>query len=614
VDATNTNSGEIASVACSQSSRLPWTMLDYDEARAACQNLNDPDVVNCTSNPESCWDLCSADQWEYACSFGHPVYPYGETYQSSYCNGKDYNGSTDELIATGNASLCRANYTSLGESYNAMDMSGNVEEWTRSSRTINSTTVYEIRGGSYNDLGGGLTCDFDFWAAEADFHMSNLGFRCCRGEDPGDACSGVTCDSPPSDYCVDSETYRDYEVSGDCLLGTCYYEYVDRYCEDGCESGECRWPSGTNASYIWIANTAEGTVSKINTRTLIEEARYQTGPNGEADDPSRTSVNLHGDMVVTNRATNGSGSGSVDSSVTKIAGSTSTCVDSNGNGQIDTSTGPTDVKAWGQDECVLWRTVLTGYSGARATAWDGTEDPDTGAGGHVMIGTVSSDIMPPPFNGRVYRLNGDTGAIEASANLPSGMNAYGGAIDGDDRFWIVNYPDAQTKIARMPINNLNSVTVYNVGCGYGITVDSDGMVWTSGIPFGQQCVSRFNPTNNTETQINTYGTFNRGLAAGVLDTMSEGYIWIADTSGYLVKVDMSTLQEVDHYQVASGFGATMIGAAIDVDGYVWTVNQAGYAYKFDPSAETYETVSDLVGPYTYSDMTGTQLSNAVGPQ
>ena len=41
-------------------------------------------------------------------------------------------------------------------------------------------------------------------------------------------------------------------------------------------------------SYIWVANSPEGTVSKINTRLLTEEARFVTRPDGDGN-PSRTS-------------------------------------------------------------------------------------------------------------------------------------------------------------------------------------------------------------------------------------------------------------------------------------------------------------------------------------
>ena len=62
-------------------------------------------------------------------------------------------------------------------------------------------------------------------------------------------------------------------------------------------------------SFIWIANSGEGTVSKINTMTGVEEGRYDSSPQ-VGGNPSRTSVNLLGDVAVSNRDPGG---------VTKIA-------------------------------------------------------------------------------------------------------------------------------------------------------------------------------------------------------------------------------------------------------------------------------------------------------
>ena len=44
---------------------------------------------------------------------------------------------------------------------------------------------------------------------------------------------------------------------------------------------------GTDFSYIWVANSPEGTVSKINTQTLLEEGRYLVRADS-AGSPSRT--------------------------------------------------------------------------------------------------------------------------------------------------------------------------------------------------------------------------------------------------------------------------------------------------------------------------------------
>ena len=126
-------------------------------------------------------------------------------------------------------------------------------------------------------------------------------------------------------------------------------------------------------SFIWIANSPEGTVSKVDTQSATEVARYRTGP-GEPD-PSRTSVNLAGDVAVLNRA----------GGVAKIAAIEERCVDANGDGIIQTSTGPDDVLDWGADECVLWYQDLPFVPdpdggnrwGPRPIAWDfGVMDPD----------------------------------------------------------------------------------------------------------------------------------------------------------------------------------------------------------------------------------------------
>ena len=118
-------------------------------------------------------------------------------------------------------------------------------------------------------------------------------------------------------------------------------------------------------SNIWIANSSEGTVSKIDTTTGEELARYITGPDWP--DPSRTSVNLHGDVAVVNRS----------GGVSKIAARHEECIDANADGAIQTSTGEDDVLAWGTDECVLWHRPLPGgdpdsnEGGPRPVAWEG---------------------------------------------------------------------------------------------------------------------------------------------------------------------------------------------------------------------------------------------------
>lgn len=347
---------------------------------------------------------------------------------------------------------------------------------------------------------------------------------------------------------------------------------------------------GLEQSFIWIANTAEGTLSKVCTKNGVEVARYATSEQGASGDPSRTSVNRHGDMVVTNRDPK-----SGVSSVSKFAGDIGGCIDRNGDGKITTSHGPMEVLPFGQDECLLWSTKLPGGSaiGARATAWDGQEDPKSGKGGHVWIGAL--------LTREVFKLDGDTGAILKKGLSPASVSPYGGAVDGKGGYWMVaaTCTVGLCSIARMDMNTLET-KAYPVKCGYGISVDARGRIWTSG--FG--CVNRFDPMTETSQSVNVAG-FNRGVAVD-----GKGSVWVANSTGEMIQIHEDSVTVLNRWQLGV---ADMIGVAVDFDGFVWGVSQGGNEiYKVDPvTRATVYTVPIGQGPYTYSDMTGMQLRQVI---
>jgi hypothetical protein len=254
-DATTVDEGSGNSVPCSQAGRLPWTMASENEADAACALLNtDPEC-----DPEidmSCWSVCTWQQWQYACQYGAPLisaphtYPYGSTYQSLTCNGLDL--GEGDLLPSGDVDMtnCIAEFTALGQPYDLHEMSGNAEEWTRSETTTGSG-LYQIRGGSYNDVAGGLACGSDFYAAEdTGFRMDNLGFRCCKGQDPADEpCSPAACNLPPSNYCVGSVAWK-YTSPGTCYHGGCVYDVQGYSCLGGCTGGSCNEFDGDGDGYM----------------------------------------------------------------------------------------------------------------------------------------------------------------------------------------------------------------------------------------------------------------------------------------------------------------------------------------------------------------------------
>jgi streptogramin lyase len=368
-----------------------------------------------------------------------------------------------------------------------------------------------------------------------------------------------------------------------------------------CSCGEHDW------SYVFIANSQQGTVSKVNTRTLAEEGRYLTRPDG-AGNPSRTSVSVDGMAVaVANRHTG----------ITKIWSRTEFCdPDTNGVPGLQTSSGKNDVLPWGEDDCVAWHTAFNttlGMSVQRPVQWTpGTpnalgcnEDQKiwtvTGSGGH-------SEGLCGPNGVWVHLLDGDTGAVEQSIHLPEnefncdhtntgqgiGLGAYGGAVDSHGNFWFHGW--GNSKLVRVDVATL-AYEIFDSSSGYGITVDTKGRPWF-GFP------QRFDYATKTWAQPSGGGgSDNGGLAQDL-----QGRMWTSDGEAGVRWYDVETMDLGDNVSLP-GTGVVK-GVSVDVDGYIWAVRFGDTrAYKIDPDTYQLEYYEGLDGPYTYSDMTGGALVN-----
>lgn len=354
-------------------------------------------------------------------------------------------------------------------------------------------------------------------------------------------------------------------------------------------------------NFIWIANTGEGTISKIDTRTYEEVARYLTGPAGVGNDPSRTSVNTFSDVYVGNRG---------GQSVTKISALGNECPDRNGDGMQKTSQGATDVLPWGTDDCIIWNTPVPGGGIIRAVAaQDGAPNDDT----------IQPAVWVGGWNGKIWKLNSENGSIALETTSPVSGN-YGFALDGIGNLWISGWTDSA--IGR--INTLkckdtatcNAEAVCNSEDGdacvkqrialphrpYGITVDFKQRVWTGG-----DATSVYDPKKAvgqrfTHVQIG----FTHGIAAD-----EKGFIWVSGMRAGLFRLEA---ENPANNMIVPGTAQSSKGVAVDLDGKIWSINLtqstasivtpgAGLA---DNVVET-EIVQNLVSPYTYSDMTGSQL-------
>jgi hypothetical protein len=365
-----------------------------------------------------------------------------------------------------------------------------------------------------------------------------------------------------------------------------------------CGCGNLDW------SYLWVANSGEGTVSKINTRTLEEEGRYVTHPSGSGD-PSRTSVSLDGySVVVANRSATG---------VAKIWAVPELCSDHNGTPGIQTSTGKNDVLPWGEDDCVAWFTEFPDMTVQRPIAWSPHRcGPQGELEVEAKVWTVTGANGSPGTCGAggiwVHRLNGDTGVIEDTVHIPDSdfscditglgsatIGPYGGAVDREGNFWFHGFTGQG--LFRIDYDTLQYEQFS--GGGYGITVDTKDRVWLS------SSITRFEYGPNTAQ--NQGVSVNGGIAQD-----HAGRIWAADGDG-VIWVDMETLAVGDRVVIPSvggGSSTTVKGVSVDVDGFVWAIAQGDTrAYKIDPNTYDLEYYDGLDSPYTYSDMTGGAIFN-----
>ena len=175
-DATPLGAGSDGDRSCSEPDRMPWSNVSWSEAEAACLAQGKR--------------LCTEAEWQVSCEGPLAyVYPYGDVYDPEACNGRDYDHDCvapdgNYALATGTPYGCPAPATTgcIGD-YFTIDMSGNLMEWT-STDVGSATPMYRVRGGSFDNIGAGMTCQFSFISAEAEFRYGDLGFRCCSDTFP----------------------------------------------------------------------------------------------------------------------------------------------------------------------------------------------------------------------------------------------------------------------------------------------------------------------------------------------------------------------------------------------------------------------------------------------
>ncbi|MBK7825814.1 lyase [Nannocystis sp.] len=362
-----------------------------------------------------------------------------------------------------------------------------------------------------------------------------------------------------------------------------------------CEPGDGMGMGMVEKSFIWIASYNTNDISKVDTLTMTELARYRTGPAGE--NPSRTAVSADGRFVVVNNRNTGRS--------TMIAANEADCIDKNNNGMIDTSQNKNNLLNWDADECVRWSIVhpVAGgtASGPRGVTWTPGEwsyDECKYVNPKVWIGYLAAGN-----NAHFVRVDGITGMVEqtliAAGWKGSSYAPYGAALDPQFRPWFsslrgefvrVNTDENPATLTRItPPNNVQS---------YGFTIDEDGNPWFGGC---SGPVTVYDQKNQNFTTIVGTQACHRGVTA------DAKYVWVASNGPCgLVQIDRENRTLIKFHNTNPC--STAIGLSIDVEKNVWLVDQGGFAWKFDPeNVPAMQKVVVAGSHYVYSDMTGGQL-------
>jgi RHS repeat-associated protein len=351
--------------------------------------------------------------------------------------------------------------------------------------------------------------------------------------------------------------------------------------------------------FLWVAVSSKGTIVKINTKTGQVLGEYFTSPVGQPRNPSRTTVDHNGNVWATNRDGN---------SVVHIGlAENGQCVDRNGNGLIETSTGFNNILAWpntggantnggvtlASDECIIHYTKVNSF---------GTR--------HVSV-TKDNDIWVSGTSGRRFDLvDGVTGQIKR-AEPTVGFGGYGGLIDPAGVIWSSN--------PMLRWNTANPLTGPNGGNwtgfnhpSYGLCIDSGGNVWNTS--FGNNQIRKFAPNGTL------LGTFAQGdaFAQGCVVDRND-HVWVAHS---LNRSTVGHLKNDGTYVGTITVQSGPTGVAVDGSGKIWATNHNSRTVsRIDPNlgplgpdgvtrvgAVDFTTINLGGNLYNYSDMTGSTLS------
>jgi len=352
--------------------------------------------------------------------------------------------------------------------------------------------------------------------------------------------------------------------------------------------------------YVWVPNSATGTVSKIDSGTGAELGRYATGPDSLVG-PGVAAVDLQGSCWVGNR---------IAGTVVKIGlVENGGCVDRNGDGEIETSTdgngdgsiSSSELLAWGQDECVLFEVVLAeGLEGSHVPG-DGHDDYEANglqavavdANDDVWVGVYASNLL--------YHLDGASGDVLDQIDVADQSTFPTAAVvGGDGKLWVSSSPDQWVLSFDPSTGDTTLVDLPHLSRGVTINGSQDLLV-TGG---EQQAFSNFNIELNEIAWTQAAGYQANGIASS-----EDGRIWIASTGDNL----LSRYDEQGGFTGSQTVLGQPTGVAVDQDGKVWVLgSRTDTVYRINPGSVNIEIQKTLTGTASHDatgDLTGIVARN-----
>lgn len=365
--------------------------------------------------------------------------------------------------------------------------------------------------------------------------------------------------------------------------------------------------STLHAQFIYVANTAEATVSKIDIKTNTEVARYRTwfGPAGDPK-PSRIAVDAAGDVYVLNRFWTAG-----NPVLVKILRT----------GGVTTSTGPAplplpdlppigkldqvDLSAPGTDDRIAWAMEIVDPSTlnpkrGRALCfdlngflWVGIWDRNR----YYKIDPLTQTVVGPAIDTKMTINN------QLVTHFP-----YGCVVDDKGRLWSASSQSNVAQIDTRPQSQgghklVNILT--HTSNNYGITAlygcgRKPSKIYFSDWGTGKKAYIALDPDTGAFTYGPSLSTPQQSFAVAV---DLQGNLLSAGKNGTLAKFDTTTGIKLWEVPPPALYPTTDLhGLIIDAHNEIWAVDRANdrvLKYKSDGTFVTKVDVGDE--PYTYSN-------------